>query len=208
MDAFRIQPQLPRTTYASGRSSGAREAGAASPSARRNAAAASFDEVSLGSQMPRMAFEDLLQGMLVERVLARVAPEAAGAIAPDRLRDAGKDAVGKAAPSATGISPVAAADQIVQGVAGHIFSAFRANHPEMTEADFGDFRDQTMTGFAKGIEDARDIFTGLQAMTPQLEERLARVEVLTRQRLTAFFDGATGNARALGSRAESAPAIA
>jgi hypothetical protein len=58
----------------------------------------------------------------------------------------------------------------------------------MTEGDFVKFQDQVLRGFSTGVEDAKDIFAGLQAMTPEVDRWIAQTESVARQRLGRFFE--------------------
>jgi succinate dehydrogenase flavin-adding protein (antitoxin of CptAB toxin-antitoxin module) len=129
-----------------------------------------------------------LKRILVERIMTRTEMESTSATR-DLFAAAGKaefDQRGASAAAET--SPEATAARIVEGATGYIFKAYRTRQRGMTEGDFVKFQDQVLRGFSTGVEDAKDIFAGLQAMTPEVDRWIAQTESVARQRLGRFFE--------------------
>ncbi len=131
--------------------------------------------------------------IVTDRVLERVEIETSAAQGARAARDlfaaAGKAEFQAAAPQTTGqVSPEAAANRIVEGITGYIFNAFQSRNSEPAPEDIRNFREQVVAGFEAGLEDARDILTGLQAATPEVEDSVNQTEVIVRERLDAFFE--------------------
>ncbi|NQU42855.1 DUF5610 domain-containing protein [bacterium] len=143
-----------------------------------------IETVQLGKQIEKTD----VRAILTERLLTRVETETSPA-AQKLFQAAGKaDFEASAAASAADISPEATAGRIVDGITGYIFGAWKLRNPEMSETDFTKFRDLVMQGFEKGLQDAKDILTGLQVLDPELQESIGRTEELVRSQLQSFFD--------------------
>jgi hypothetical protein len=142
------------------------------------------DQVLLGRQTAAVD----LQRILVERVMTRTEMETAAATR-ELLAAAGKAEFERrgAAAATSDTSPEATAMRIVEGATGYIFKAFRLRHRRITEADLAKFRSQVLRGFEAGLEDAKDIFAGLQAMTADMERWVTQTEARARQYLDRFF---------------------
>ncbi|MFP4381013.1 MAG: DUF5610 domain-containing protein [Candidatus Sumerlaeia bacterium] len=146
------------------------------------------ESVNLGENSARVD----ANAMLLERILSRTEIEL-----PPQAREM-FEAAGKAefqaanAPATDGAafdaSPEATAGRIVDGITGYIFKAWQTQHPEMTEESFSEFQSQVMKGFEQGVEEAKDIITGLQAMTPETQESINQTESLVREQLDDFFN--------------------
>ena len=129
-----------------------------------------------------------LKRILVERIMTRTEMENTS-VTRDQFAAAGKaefDQRGASAAAET--SPEATAARIVEGATGYIFKAYRTRQRGMTEGNFAKFQDQVLRGFNSGVEDAKDIFAGLQALTPEMDRWIAQTESVARQRLGGFFE--------------------
>ena len=129
--------------------------------------------------------------VLVESVLARIAPDVVSTGAQELFQTAGKaEFEATAYGPDVDTSPEATAGRIVDGITGYIYGAWMTQNPDATEEDLAAFQEQVMSGFEKGLEDAKDILTGLQAMTPELEGEIGQTESLVRDQLAEFFEDA------------------
>lgn len=142
-------------------------------------------------QLGRDAAKLNSSALLLERILSRTQIELP-AETRQLFEAAGKaDFEASVAPGADGrpldTSPEATAGRIVDGITGYIFKAWQMRNPEMTEESFQRFQTQVMKGFEQGLDEAKDILAGLQALTPELEESIGQTESLVRSRLDEFF---------------------
>lgn len=136
-----------------------------------------------------------LKRILVERIMTRTEMENTSATR-DQFVAAGKAEFDqRGASTAAETSPEATAARIVEGATGYIFKAYRTRQRGMTEGDFVKFQEQVLRGFSTGVEDAKDIFAGLQAMTPETDRWIAQTESVARQRLDKFFEQARASLR-------------
>lgn len=148
------------------------------------------DQVQIGQNTSKLNPEALV----LERILSRTEAELPS-LQPADFNSAGKAAFEEAnrppatapqdaPPSAT---PERLSQAVVDGITGYIFNAFRSETESLTPEAFQSFREQVTQGFRAGMEDARDILTGLQTMTSALEESLNKTEALVGQSLDSFF---------------------
>jgi len=190
-------PFDPSTSFqVRGREVGEKRLREAGESAAATPFASTIDEVALRGTAEVAS----LNSMIVERVLSRTEARltagaqrgealASSAGAQDLFAAAGKaEFEARAAAAAKDVSPEATAGRIVEGITGYIFKAYQMQRPEMTEEAFLSFQEQVLTGFEAGLEDAKDILTGLQAMTPELTRSIDRTEELVREQLAKFFE--------------------
>jgi uncharacterized protein DUF5610 len=127
------------------------------------------------------------QRILTERLVTRVEQQTPAA--QELFQAAGKaDFEAKIAQPGIDTSAEATAGRIVDGITGYIFGAFQLQNPDMTEADFTRFQEQVLSGFERGLEEAKDILSGLQALTPEIEDSVGQTESLVREQLSTFFE--------------------
>ena len=110
----------------------------------------------------------------------------------DRLRQVVTDARAE-----LGIPEGAALDTSAEATANRIadfalgaFEAFRRNHEDLGEEDAkAQFVDLIGGAIEQGIAEARDILSALQALTPEVDDKITTIADLVRQRLDAFLAG-------------------
>lgn len=180
-----IQPNQPRPVNVQSRDNAQRTGPAKEgPRAEEALAGGGVEQVRLGAQVTKADADRIL----VESVLARIQPDMPSPAAQELFMAAGKaEFDAQAFGPQVDTSPEATAGRILDGITGYIFNAWQMQNPEATEADFLKFQDQVMSGFEKGLQDAKDILTGLQAMTPELETEIGRTEQIVRDGLDEFF---------------------
>ncbi|MBN1866932.1 DUF5610 domain-containing protein [Candidatus Sumerlaeota bacterium] len=100
-------------------------------------------------------------------------------------------------------TPEALAGRIVEGIAEFIMGSWRSRHPDMEEADVLRFQNQVMRGFELGLNDTKDILTGLGVFTPVVADSLERTEGLAREQLAEVFETTLKSVR--GSRPADLP---
>lgn len=88
----------------------------------------------------------------------------------------------------TDFTPQDVAARITAGVTESIFEGFRANNPDFSEADLIELRDQVTQGLERGLEDARDILTGLGQLSPERNQLIEQTGTLVRGELANFFE--------------------
>jgi len=128
-----------------------------------------------------------IQRILTERLVTRVEQQTPAA--QELFQAAGKaDFEAKISQPGIDTSAEATAGHIVEGITGYIFGAFQLQNPDMTEADLLRFQEQVLSGFERGLEEAKDILSGLQVLTPEIEESIGQTESLVREQLDTFFE--------------------
>jgi hypothetical protein len=181
-----IQPQAVRTVESKRPAEGLRE-GLRKP-----------DETAAGVGTDSVAFQGRIesvetQRLVAERVLSRVESESLSGLSPVHARQSLQTAgqaqflADLATQSDETATPETMAGQIVQGITGYIFKAFQTNNPNLDSSTFQGFQEQVLKGLDMGLNDARDILTGLQVMTTDLADSLAETGQSARRQLETFF---------------------
>ncbi len=101
---------------------------------------------------------------------------------------AGKTEYLESVANPTDLSPEATADRILGGITGYIFGAFEMNKPEYSAEDFDAFHVAVTEGFEKGLREAADILRGMDVMTNEVSENIAKMTELVRDGLANFYE--------------------
>ncbi len=162
----------------------------------RPAASAQTDTVSLSGPTSRKDVAELV----LNKTLANI--QKAGGLEPDlhnglsqqdlqkleSLVESAKADLGVSPDTSLDVSPEATANRIVD-FALLAFSQFQENHPELSEEDVrSEFVNFIGKAIGKGVEEARDILTGLNALSEEVDTGITSTVAVINQRLKEFAD--------------------
>lgn len=106
----------------------------------------------------------------------------------ESLVESAKADLGISSNTSLDVSPEATANRIVE-FALLAFSQFQENHPELSEEDVrNEFVNFIGKAIGKGVEEARDILTGLNALSEEVDTDITSTVDIINQRLKKFAE--------------------
>lgn len=164
------------------------------PGARRNERAkersAQGDSVKLSPEaFKRQLDSDIVKATfdITEDQVTKILEEH-GLTAEDLFEKAGKSKYLESIANPADLSPEATAERILGGITGYIFGAWQLGRPNMTLADFEEFEKAVMSGFERGLGEAKDVIHGEGKLNDEMSGGIAKTEELVRAGLATFFE--------------------
>jgi hypothetical protein len=100
---------------------------------------------------------------------------------------AGRAGFQSRATEATDTSTEGTAQRIYEGITGRIYENFLNANPDASTDDIQTLHESILEGMQLGIQDARDILSGLGVMTSSVSDSITETENLVRGQLDTFF---------------------
>lgn len=156
-------------------------------------------KMQLDSDIVRATFE------ITQEQVTKILEEH-GLTAEDLFEKAGKSKYLESIANPTDTSPEATAGRILGGITGYIFGAWQLGRPNMTLGDFEEFEKAVLSGFERGLGEAKGIIDGQGKMNDELSSGIAKTEELVRAGLATFFEEQRTRLSSAASSGDDAPA--